>query len=444
MQDLKPALSQALAEDDLSGAAEHLAGAAHQEIAATLMHLSPEHSAVAFRLLSKDRALAVFEELTPAVQHDLIGHLGEADVVEVFAGLDPDDRVSLFDELPAVVATRLLRQVPPGAREQTAVVLGYRRGSVGRRMSPQFVHVRAEQTLAEALELVRRRGQDAETIYTLPVVDDARRLLGVVSLRDLLLGVPTAAVADPMAAPMYAYADEDAEVAARRCVERGVLALPVLDSEDRLVGMLTIDDATRIVEDAGEEDAARAGASEPLRRPYLRASVPSITRSRVVWLLVLGISAILTVNVLELFEGTLAQHVALALFIPLLTGIGGNTGSQAATTLTRALATGEAAPRDIGRVAFKELRTGLLLGLVLGLLGWATASLFYGVGIGTVIGLTLVSVCTMAATVGGTTPLIARAVGVDPAVVSTPFITTFCDATGLLIYFTIARAVLGL
>src|SRR5690606_16516390 len=242
----------------------------------------------------------------------------------------------------------------------------------------------------------------------------------------------------------FAYADEDAEEAARRCVERGVLAFPVVDREDRLIGILTVDDANRIVAAAGVEDAARAGGAEPLPRPYLLSSVAAIARTRVVWLLVLGVSAVLTVNVLEIFEGTLAENVALALFIPLLTGIGGNTGSQAATTVTRALATGEATPRDLGRVALKELRTGLLLGALLGTLGWAVASLVYGSGIGTVSGLTLVAVCTVAATVGGTTPLVAKAVGVDPAVVSTPFITTFCDATGLLVYFSIAGAVLGL
>ncbi|MBD8061385.1 magnesium transporter [Oceanitalea stevensii] len=444
MDELKPRLAAALASHDLTAAAAHLAAAPPQEVAAALATLEPESSAVAFRLLPRHRALAVFEGLTPTAQHELVQLLGEDEVVAVFAGLDPDDRVGLLDELPAAVATRLLRQVDDDARAATAVVLGYPRGSVGRRMSPQFVDVRPEHTLREALDRVRERGHRSETIYTVPVVDDSRRLVGVVSLRDLLLHDPADAVADHLARPIVAHAEEDAEQAARRCVERRVLALPVVDGEDRLVGLLTVDDATRIVAAAGDEDAARAGGAEPLHRPYLLSSVRAITRTRVVWLLVLGLSAVLTVNVLELFEGTLAEHVVLALFIPLLTGIGGNTGSQAATTVTRALATGEASPRDLGRVAFKEMRTGLLLGAVLGSLGWAVASLVYSPSIGTVVGLTLVAVCTMAATVGGTTPLVARAAGVDPAVVSTPFITTFCDATGLLVYFTIARAVLGL
>ncbi|HEY5222859.1 MAG TPA: magnesium transporter [Microbacteriaceae bacterium] len=196
--------------------------------------------------------------------------------------------------------------------------------------------------------------------------------------------------------------------------------------------------------DAESEDAARTGGTEPLRRPYLSTSVFSITRSRVVWLLVLAVSAILTVQVLGIFEATLEQKVVLALFIPLLTGTGGNTGAQAATTITRALAMGDVRPRDIGRVAFREVRVGAMMGLLLGVLAFVIAALFYGVPTASVIGLTLLAVCTMAATVGGAMPIIAKWLRVDPAVFSTPFITTFCDATGLVIYFTIAKAILHL
>ncbi|MGO1974958.1 MAG: magnesium transporter [Propionibacteriaceae bacterium] len=438
------ALRDALGSEDLEESASILAGWAPAEVAIALDHLPPQQRAVAFRLLSKDDALSVFEKLGPAGQRELVELLGEQEVADVFARLDPDDRVGLLDELPATVATSLTRQIPEGERNLTAVVLGYPRGSVGRRMSPEFVSARPTDTLAEGLARVRERGVESETIYTIPVTDESRRLVGVVSLRDLLLGPADDRVAEQMSRPMFAYADENAEEAARRCVERRVLAFPVLDREDRLVGMLTIDDATRIVHDAEDEDTARAGGAEPLRRPYLLTPVTRIARSRVVWLLVLGVSAILTVNVLELFEATLEQRVALALFIPLLTGIGGNTGSQAATTVTRALAMGEARPRDVGRVAFKECRAGFLLGVLLGLAGFAVGSLVYGIDIGTVIGATLLSVCTLSATVGGTMPLVAKKVGVDPAVFSTPFISTFCDATGLIIYFTIAQSVLGL
>src|SRR5690606_3921439 len=191
-------------------------------------------------------------------------------------------------------------------------------------------------------------------------------------------------------------------------------------------------------------DQARAGGTEPLRRPYLSTPLTSIVRSRVVWLLFLALGATLTVQVLGVFEETLEQMVVLSLFIPLLIGTGGNTGNQAATTLTRALALDDVRPRDILRVLAREVRAGLSLGLLLGGVGFAVASLAYGLDIGSVIGMTLLAVCTMAATVGGAMPLVGKAVGVDPAVFSNPFITTFVDATGLLVYFVIARAVLGL
>ncbi|MGE2835657.1 magnesium transporter [Mycobacterium sp. SMC-4] len=414
------------------------------QIVTLLERLDRRQQAVLYRVLPKDRALEVFEGLDASLQRDIVGGLQDDAVAALFADLDPDDRVELLDELPATVAARLLRGLPPSERELTAAILGYPQGSIGRRMSPEFVSVRASMTAAEALDRVRGRLADAETIYTLPVVDDDRVLVGVVTLRGLLAAAPQTPVGEMMSVPHWARATEDAEHAARRCAELKLLALPVVDSETRLVGILTVDDALRILETAESEDQARLSGTEPLRRPYLTAPVTRLVRSRVVWLLVLAIGATLTVQVLEVFEATLAEVVTLALFVPLVIGTGGNTGNQAATTVTRALALGDVGPGDLGKVLFRELRVGLALGLLLGGLAFAVTTLIYGHAIGTVIGLTLVSLCTMAATVGGVMPLIARAVRVDPAVFSNPFISTFVDATGLLIYFTIAKIVLGI
>lgn len=226
-------------------------------------------------------------------------------------------------------------------------------------------------------------------------------------------------------------------------MDAGVLALPVVDSEDRLVGLFTLDDAVRIIRTEDAEDAARAGGTEPLRRTYLLTTPFHMTRSRITWLLILAISAILTVKVLDIFEDPLSVY-PLALFIPLLTGTGGNTGSQAATTVTRSLAMNELSTADTLRVAFKEIRTGAMLGLVLGLIGFGLAAVVFGPDIGVVIGLTLLAICAMAATVGGIMPMLASTVRADPAVFSTPFISTFADATGLIIYFSIAKAILGI
>lgn len=401
-------------------------------------------AAVLFRVLDKDSALAVFEGLAPPYQADLIGVLRTNDIAELITELDPDDRASVFDELPASVADRLMSGLNAEERRMTTAVLGYPRDSIGRYMSPEVFGIRAEATAKEALDYVRSRINDPETIYLLPVVDNSRRVLGVVGLRRLLATDPEVLVRDIAKPAISAQAVDDRETTARGFLSDKLLAMPIVDAENRLVGILTIDDVIDIIAEEDAEDAARTGGSEPLRQSYLSIPILRLVRSRVVWLLVLAVSAVLTVQVLEVFEDRLDEVVVLALFIPLLTGTGGNTGNQAATTVTRALALGEVRVRDLPRVIFQELRVGFLLGSLLGSLGFVVASLVYGFGIGTVIGLTLLSICTMAACVGGIMPLVAKKVGADPAVFSNPFISTFSDATGLVIYFSIATAVLHL
>lgn len=310
--------------------------------------------AVLFRLLSKDAANAVFESLDPPLQSDLIGNLHADRVNQIFAELDPDDRAGLIDELPARVATRLLRELSHDEQALTNVVLNYPAGSVGRRMTPEFVSTHPDTTAGATLERVLERIDDVETIYALPVTDDERRLVGIVGLRAVMRAAPETPVRELMNEAMTARARDSAEIAARRTAEEQFIVLPVVDDEHRLVGILTFDDALRILEEAETEDAARRGGSEPLRTPYLTTPVRSLVRSRVLWLLVLAVGAALTVQVLEVFEATLEQVVALSLFIPLIIGTGGNTGNQAATTVTRALALGDVSARDTVRVLARE------------------------------------------------------------------------------------------
>ncbi len=438
------ALEQAVDQGSFAELAAALDVLPTGQLVELLERLDRRRRAVAYRMLPKRRALEVFEILDPSLQSDLVGALQEEQTAELFADLDPDDRVELLDELPASVARRLLQGLPADEREMTAGILGYPQGSIGRRMSPEFVRVRPEATTAAALTRLSDHLEDAETVYTLPVTDEDRTLVGVVSLRDLLKAPPGTTIAEVMQPAQWVHATDDAETAARRCADLKLLALPVVDTETRIVGILTVDDALSILENADSEDQARISGVEPLRRPYLTAPVLDLMRSRVVWLLVLAVGATLTVQVLEVFEETLAEVVTLALFIPLLIGTGGNTGNQAATTVTRALALGDVRPRDVGKVLFREFRVGLSLGLALGALAFLLTSAVYSISIGTVIGLTFVALCTIAATVGGAMPLVARAVRADPAVFANPFISTFIDASGLLIYFFIAKAVLGI
>ena len=438
------AVETALRERDLPRVRALLDERDAAEVASLLEREDAADRAVMYRLLDRDKALEVFELLDAGMRAELFQGLRDEDVAQVFEELDPDDRAQLVDELPAGVAGKLMRGLSPHERELTAPILGYPKNAIGRYMSTEFVRLLPHFTLGDALTHVRHRGGEAETVYMLPVTSEHRRVLGVVGLRELITGRSDQRVEDIMVDARVVRATDDAEAAARQVVDAGLLAAPVTDSQDRIVGVVTVDDAARILEEAEDEDAARQGASEPLGRPYLATPVFGIVKSRVVWLLVLAVSALLTVQVLDVFEATLDKVVTLALFIPLLTGTAGNTGSQAATTVTRALAMGEVSKRDVLAVAWREVRVGAILGALLGTLGFALAGLVFGLPFGIVIGSTLLLICTLAATVGGCMPMLARLVRADPAVFSTPFISTFCDATSLIIYFVVATWVLGI
>lgn len=438
-------LAELVEAGDLDLIDRWLAQADDVEIADELPRLHREQRAVPFRLLARDRALEVFEALDPSVQQELLEGLREASVLQLFEEMDPDDRARLTEEMPAKVARRLLAGLSPKERRLTSTLLGYAEDSAGRIMSPEVASLRADMTASEALERLRRVGHSAETIYALPVTDDQRRLVGALGLRDLVLADPTARVGDLMDTDVYsARVDADQEEVARLIREADLLALPIVDSEDRLVGIVTVDDAMEILEEEETEDVARAGGAEPLGRPYMSTSVAQLARSRVQWLVVFIAAGAITVNVLAAFEATLEAVGALALFVPLVIGTAGSTGAQSATTITRALAVGEIRLEDLGRVALRESITGVLLGAALAALAFGPIALLATPPIATVVSLTLLGACTIAALIGSALPLVAKRLGGDPAVMSVPLITALIDASGLVVYFLIARAVLGL
>lgn len=415
------------------------------EIVDELTRLDPADTAVAFRLLPRDRALDVFEALDPVDQQQVLDGLRDDRVRSLIEALDPDDRARLFDEMPAKVVNRLLGQLSPDERALTTVLLGYPEQSAGRLMSPEFVSLRASMTAAEAIDKIRHEGLDAETVYALPVLDDHRHLIGITGLRALVLAPPSARVGELMTTDIHQVTtDTDQEVAARLVREAGLIALPVVDSEERLVGVITVDDALRVLEDEDTEDFALAGGASPLRTSYLSASALGLAKVRALWLLLLIVAAAFTVNVLQVFESTLDQVVTLALFIPLITGTGGNSGAQASTAVIRAMAVGEVRLGDLPRIVWREARVGLLLGVMLSAAAAVPISFIYDAEMGIVILLTLTIVCTWATTVGSALPLLARRAGVDPAVVSAPLITTLVDASALIIYFVVAKLVLDI
>ena len=438
-------MPELVATRDVKTLTEWLAQADPLEIAEELGRLPVADRAIPFRLLPKDRALEVFELLDPLHQQELLEGLREASVRELLEDMDPDDRARLVDEMPAKVAKQILAGLSQRERALTATLLGYPENSAGRVMSPEVVNLKANQTVADALARLRRIGGSAETIYALPVTDDHRRLVGALGLRDLVLADPDTQVGDLMDRDVYsARVDQDQEEVARLIQEADLLALPIVDTEGRLVGIVTVDDAMRILEEEQTEDVARAGGAEPLEHPYLSTSVLGLARSRVIWLMVLIVAATLTVNVLGFFEETLQSVVVLALFIPLVIGTGGNAGSQSATTVTRALAVGELRTTDVVLVVLREARVGFLLGTMLAAIAFLPTYFFVeDKRIAAVVSLTLLTVCTLATLVGSLLPLLARRLGFDPAVMSAPLISTLVDATGLVVYFLIAKAILG-
>ncbi|MGV9678608.1 magnesium transporter [Nocardia sp. NPDC003482] len=414
-------------------------------IADELARMDALHAGMAFRLLDKDRALAVFEELEPVDQQQILTSLRDQSFRELVERMDPDDRARMLREAPAKVAKKVLAGLSPRERRMTAALLGYPEGSAGRYMTPEVVALPRDLTVDRALRTVRAKGASAETVYTLPVVDGGRRLIGIVELRELVLSEPETMVADLVVTePVFARATDSAEKAARLMRETNVLNLPVVDSEDRLVGLLTIDDAVEVIEAADSEDVARQAGTQPWAGHYMAAKVFQLARYRAMWLLLLLVAATLTVTVTDAFEGTLARAAHLALFIPLLIGAGGNAGAQAATSCVRALAVGEVRVSDLLRVIWRELRVGLVLGAMLAAVGMLIGAIFVGAQIAVVVGITLVVICGWAATIGGTMPLLAKKLRIDPAVISAPMVTTLVDATGLIIYFMTAKLVLGI
>ncbi|MFG3343005.1 magnesium transporter [Glycomyces sp. NPDC048151] len=432
------------AVDELAALRLELADTSTVELAEELPRMELAEQALRFRLLPKDRALAVFEELDTVHQQELLDGLKTEFVRDLLDSMEADDRAKLFDEMPAKVATRFQSQLSAADRRTTAQLLGYEPESAGRIMTPDFVSLRASMTAAAAIERIRHLRERPRHLDVLPVTDGHRKLLGTVTLADLVSADPDTPVHELIADEHYQVStDTDQEEAARLIQEANLNALSVVDHEERLVGLITWDDAMEVLEAEDTEDATLAGAAEPLERPYLSAGVFMLARKRALWLTVLAISASLTVTVLNTFEGYLANMTVLALFISLLTGTGGNSGSQASVTIIRAMAVGEVRFSDVFKIIWREARVGFVLGVILAVIGGPVVGFLYGWDIGLIIGVTLLCICTWSTFVGSFLPLLAKKVGIDPAVISAPMVSTLCDATGLLIYFGVAALVLG-
>lgn len=408
--------------------------------------LEPDEVAVLLQWLPDDEIPELLEELSPGEAAHILRTLTREHAATVLEGMDPDDAADVVERLPDDEAREILVRMRPSEATELRELSRYDPDTAGGLMTPAFVAVNDDATATEAIAAIRRLIDEAETVNYIYVIGPDRELFGVLSLYRLLLSPGTTPVRELMApSTVRVRADADQEVAARLLTDRNLLAIPVVDDADRLLGIITEDDVADVLEAEATEDIERLGGSEPLNVPYRSSSVVLLVRKRVLWLLLLFVAEAYTGTVLRDFEGELSQVVALAFFIPLLIGTGGNMGSQTVTLIVRAMALGEVTMRDIGWIIVKELRVGMILGAIMALVAFGRAALLgVGVDIGGVVALTILAICIWSATVAAALPLLLRALRIDPAVVSAPLITTLVDGTGLVIYFEIARWVLRL
>jgi magnesium transporter len=433
-----------------------------------------EEARVCARRMLEDDALALLEDLEPSELSRLFTFLGDESLAELLSRLDdrdaariltrmsadqaadileeidPDDATDIFAEVEQAnpdVASTILVEMEPDEAAEIRELMAYPPDSAGGIMTPAFVAVFPDLRADETVVALRQVAEEAETINYVYVVDRDEKLIGVLSLHSLVLSRPETEVRDLMFPDLFTVrADTDQEDAARLLIDRNLLALPVVDDDGRLVGIITADDVADILEEEATEDIERLGGSQPLEVPYLRASPFLLFRKRIIWLLVLFFASFMTVSIQENFDSTIARFTILAAFVPILIGTGGNVGSQTVSTIIRAMALDEVRPSHLLRIVGKEALTGLALGVVMGALMFLRAMLTADgtETIGLIVGLTVMALTTWAATVGAVLPIVLSKFRVDPAVVSAPFISSLVDSTGLLIYFTLAGFLLDI
>ncbi len=439
---------QALLEQrDLQGAKAILVPVQPADIAEAIEGLPEAMQVLAFRLLSKDEAIEVYEHLDSSVQQALIEEFKRGDVQDIVDKMSPDDRARLFDELPAKIVNRLLEQLSPSERQATAQLLGYEAGTAGRIMTPELISLKEGFTTAQALERIRRLAKTTETIYYLYVTDWARRLTGILSLRDLVTAQPQQTIGEIMTRDaICVHTDTDQEEVARLIGRYDFLAVPVVDREQRLVGIVTVDDVIDILEQETTEDIyALGGGVQSGGDNYFQTDLLTVARKRVVWLFVLLLTNTVTGTIIKGQEALLQQVVTLAAFIPLLTGTGGNVGAQSSTVVIRGMNTDEIRSMGPLQVIGREAIAGVLLGSMLGATATIWAFFLQGnLSVAIAVGVSLVAISLLASVSGSALPFLFRVLGLDPALMSAPFITTAVDVLGVLIYFNLARLILKL
>ena len=417
------------------------------DAAALLEELPDQSKPLVFRLFPKELAAEAFAYMDGDSQEVLIQGFTDKELDEVMSQMFLDDTVDLIEEMPANVVKKILRHVDEDTRKMINQVLNYPKDSAGSIMTMEYVDLKGSMTVEQAFDHIRATGVDSETVYTCYVTDSRRKLEGIVTVRELLLSPKTEILRNIMETNVkFVRTHTDQEEAARILSKYDFLAVPVVDAEERLVGIVTVDDAMDVMQEEATEDMERMAAMAPSDKPYMKVSVFENWKKRAPWLLFLMISATFTGSIITHFEAALAANLVLSSFIPMLMSTGGNTGSQASTTVIRSLSLGEIRYRDIPRILLKECGTAILCGVTLAVVNFAKLMLIDRVSImvALVVCLTILVVALVANLVGCLMPMLAKRLGFDPTVMASPLITTILDAVSLIIYFNIAVAVLNI
>ena len=417
------------------------------DIAEILDDLPPKQIVKIFRLLPKDIGADVFSYLESDTAALIISSLSDSEAVEIINDMYADDAADLFEEMPANVVKKLLNKVDSETRRNINQLLKYPENSAGSLMTVEYLDFKEYITIKDAIKKIKREYDELETINTCYVTDKKKKLIGLVSLKDLVINDEDTPVSDIMIEDfMFVNTLTDQEEVAKMFQDYDLTSVPVVDSENKLVGIITIDDVIDIMEEEATEDIERMAGITPTEKSYLKLSIFDLFKSRIPWLFVLMISATLTGKIIERYEAALSSYIILTAFIPMLMNTGGNAGGQSSATIIRALSLGDIEYRDTLKVVFKEFRTAILAGLALAIVNFGKLMLIDKVGfdIAMVISLSLfVTVCA-AKSIGSLLPIVAKKLGFDPTVMAGPFITTLVDAISLFVYFSIATNMLGL
>ncbi len=450
---LQPEIRALLDARDLSTLKEILSDWTPADIAELISDLPEHEQALIFRILPRDLAADVFEYIDFDMQESLLKGLGKEEVAAILNEMSPDDRTALLEDLPGSVARQMITLLSTEERKIAVKLLGYPEESIGRLMTPDYIAVKPEWTLAEVLDYIRKYGKDSETLNIIYVVDEKGKLIDDLKIRDIILASPLSKVIDIMDENFVAlHVTDDQESAVEIFKKYDRVALPVVDVLGLLIGIVTVDDVFDIAEEEATEDIHKLAAVEALDEPYSTIPILSMVKKRAVWLTILFIGEIMTAIAMGYFEHELSKAVVLSIFIPLIISSGGNSGSQAATLVIRAMALGEITLKDWWLIMRREVMSGFSLGCILGVIGFIQVTLIanftgsigdHWVLVGLTVGFSLVGIVLWGTLSGSMLPFILKRLGADPATSSAPLVATMVDVTGLIIYFSVAILILS-